>query len=489
MKIAEFLEQNELKPSVKEEMFSITQSIDNAYRFNGTLSIMHELNILTMLIRNPLFAEEYLLTTKPEHFTQVHHKTIISVLHDIIKKTASFQFNYSILTNELLALEDELSIGDKLVFNSIMNTIYSSETIQLTMLSNTSKEYKYTVNIMNSQKRTEEMKNIIYENVVKMQNDFVAVEDVNQMIKKLMKVQKIGNVEDKMHYFNMDNIGNAYDMMVSQAKNAIECNIIDLQNATNGIDRGSLVVPVAQAGVGKSMFLTDWTAKQTKKGNNVLYITLELSEIKIYERIIANWLNKPISDFKNMNKKEFMKTLNNFKKKNNIGELFIYRFNPNQFTVEQLRKIIDKLSMDYELKHNIPLSFDLICVDYLGLMKASVKGDNSYEELKSISEDLRSVAVDYDCVVCSPSQATRKKDGSNSITLNDIAGSMGIAHTADVVISLDNNSNNSSNELLVIQNLKMNIIKNRFGECSSNITVTTNKKTMTFGVNIDDNCK
>ena len=288
MKIAEFLEQNELKSSVKEEMFSITQSIDNAYRFNGTLSIMHELNILTMLIRNPLFAEEYLLTTKPEHFTQVHHKTIISVLHDIIKKSASYQFNYSIIANELLALEDELSIGDKLVFNSIMNTIYSSETIQMTMLSNTSKEYKYTVNIMNSQKRTEEMKNVIYENVVKMQNDFVAVEDVNQMIKKLMKVQEIGNVEDKMHSFNMDNIGNAYDLMVSQAKNAIECNIIDLQNATNGIERGSLVVPVAQAGVGKSMFLTDWTAKQTKKGNNVLYITLELSEIKIYERIIAN---------------------------------------------------------------------------------------------------------------------------------------------------------------------------------------------------------
>ena len=101
--------------------------------------------------------------------------------------------------------------------------------------------------------------------------------------------------------------------------------------------------------------------------------------------------------------------MNKYKKSNNIGELYIYRFNPNQFTVEQLRKIIDNLSMEYELKHGIPLAFDLICVDYLGLMKPSIKGDNSYEESKSISEDLRSVAVDYDCVVCSPSQATRKK--------------------------------------------------------------------------------
>jgi len=78
MKIAEFLEQNELKTSVKDEMFNITQSIDSVYRFNGTLSVMHELNVLTMLIRNPLFAENYLLSTKEEHFTQAHHKTIIN---------------------------------------------------------------------------------------------------------------------------------------------------------------------------------------------------------------------------------------------------------------------------------------------------------------------------------------------------------------------------------------------------------------------------
>ena len=483
MKIAEFLEQNELKTSVKDEMFNITQSIDSAYRFNGTLSVMHELNVLTMLIRNPLFAENYLLSTKEEHFTQAHHKTIINVLHNIIKKTASYQFNYSILANELLQMEEQLSIGDKLIFNSIMNAIYSAETVQMSMLSNNSKEYKYTVNILNSQKRTEELKNVIYENVVKLQNDFVTVEDVNQMIKNLMKVQEIGNIDNKLHSFNMDNIASAYDQMVLQVKSAIECNVIDLQKATNGIERGSLVVPVAQAGVGKSMFLTDWTAKQTKKGNNVLYITLELSEIKIYERIIANWLNKPISEIKNLTKKEFIKLLNKYKKSNNIGELYIYRFNPNQFTVEQLRKTIDNLSMEYELKHGAPLAFDLICVDYLGLMKPSIKGDNSYEELKSISEDLRSVAVDYDCVVCSPSQATRKKDGSSGITLNDIAGSMGIAHTADVVVSLENYNSNDMNG---IQNLKMNIIKNRFGECISNITLTTNKKTMTLGVNINE---
>lgn len=485
MKLAEFLEQNELKNSIKEEMFNITQSIENAYRFNGTLSVMHELNILTMLVRNPIFAEEYLLSTKPEHFTQVHHKTMINVLHDVLKKTASFQFNYSILANELLALEDELSIGDKLVFNSVMNTIYSGETAQISMLSNTSKEYKYSVNILNAQKRTEELKGLIYENVVKLQNDFVATEDINQLIKKLMKVQEIGNTDNKTHCFSMDNLENAYEQMVMQAKSAIECNITELQQTTSGIERGSLVVPVAQAGVGKSMFLTDWTAKQTKKNNNVLYITLELSEIKIYERIIANWLNKPIADIKKLGKKEFIKLLNQYKKSNKVGELFIYRFNPNQFTVEQLRKNIDNLSMEYELKHGFPLEFDLICVDYLGLMKPSTKCENSYEELKSISEDLRSVAVDYDCIVCSPAQATRKKDGSNGITLNDIAGSMGIAHTADVVISLDNTPN--SVNINGVENLKMNIIKNRFGECKSNITVTVNKNTMRFGANIDDN--
>jgi len=73
-------------------------------------------------------------------------------------------------------MEEQLSIGDKLIFNSIMNAIYSAETVQMSMLSNNSKEYKYTVNILNSQKRTEELKNVIYENVVKLQNDFVTVE-------------------------------------------------------------------------------------------------------------------------------------------------------------------------------------------------------------------------------------------------------------------------------------------------------------------------
>lgn len=472
MKLADVLEQS---LNQEKEVIDVKQSIGNIYKFNGSLSNTQELNILAMLMRNPLFCQDHLHLIQKHHFQQPQHQLLLTIIKECVKTTGNFVMSYHVIANHLLSLEKDMSVTDKLIFNALLNSVYGSDSEQLAFLTPEHKEYIYTVNVLNSIRKSSDVKELIYNTVVQLQDDKLSDDEITRLIKNLLDVQEIGKSNLETHQFNADNADVGFDIMIAQGKNTLSCNIKELQEITGGIERGNLVVPVAPSGVGKSAFLTDWSAKLTKQGKNVLYVSLELSEGKIYERIVSNWLKTPIKELKTLRKNEYLEKFNQFKHANALGELLIYRFNPNSFTVNDLRKLVDDLILNHEVKNNNEtLQFDLVCIDYIGLMKSDVKGE-SYEQLKQISEDLRAFANDYNCVVATPAQTVRKQIQSD-ITLNDIAGSMGIANTADLVIAYDNVQSESETDYL-----KLFVLKNRLGECLEKQYIAIDRNTMTFG--------
>lgn len=237
-----------------------------------------------------------------------------------------------------------------------------------------------------------------------------------------------------------------------------------------GFPRKSLVVPVAPTGVGKSLFLTDWSGWLITKGYDVLYVTLEMAEERIGERIDAALMDVTMSDLKEMPKVTFDNKLNTLKR-NTLGSLKIKEYPPGTFNANHLRF----LCQDLKNKQNfVP---DIIMVDYLNLLSSYRMRDNSnsYNYIKAVTEELRGVAMELDIVICSPTQTNRQGMGATDYELTEISESAGIAMTADGVFGLI-----SSPELEELGHMRIKQLKNRYGDINrpSSFVIGVNRSKM-----------
>lgn len=239
----------------------------------------------------------------------------------------------------------------------------------------------------------------------------------------------------------------------------------------------SLIVPVAPTGVGKSLFMTDWSSYLLSQGHNVLYITLELSEIKIAERIDMNLMDvtkEQLTSMPSMTFKSKVKTL----KANTIGSLKIKEYVPGVFNANHLRHLLR------ELKSKENFVPRVVMIDYLNLM-ASYRSNNSsegYSYIKAIAEEIRGVAMEYDLIVCSPTQTNRSGANVNDFNLTEISESFGIAMTADVVFGLIQTEEMAKNNQIRVKQLK-----NRWGDINrpSSFMISANKSKMQLS-DLDD---
>ena len=237
-----------------------------------------------------------------------------------------------------------------------------------------------------------------------------------------------------------------------------------------GASRKSLIVPVAPTGVGKSFFMTAWSAYLLQNGYNVAYITLEMAEEKIGERIDANLMDVRLNDLNRIPKNIFDNKINKMKQDYN-GILKIKEEPSATFTVAKLRTLLH----EYKQKDNfVP---DVIMIDYLNLVKP-MRGsptDNSYTALKNVAEELRSLALEMDLIICSPSQTNRDAFGLDDFNLTELSESMGIAHTADFMFGMIETPELAADFLMRLKQLK-----NRWGDINapSSFMVSTNKAKM-----------
>lgn len=224
-----------------------------------------------------------------------------------------------------------------------------------------------------------------------------------------------------------------------------------------GMRRKALVVPIAPTGVGKSMFLTNEAGFQLMRGKNVLYVTLEMAEERISERIDAKLLDVQIQDLKLLPKSTFRSKLDQIKS-NPIGKVIVKEYAPGTFNANHLRYLLN------ELKNKKNFKPDIIMVDYLNLMASYRMKDpgNSYSYIKAVAEELRGVGMEFDVTIISPTQTNRQGMNAADYDLTEISESAGIAMTADLIFGFI-----STPELEQLNQMRVKQLKNRWGDLNA----------------------
>lgn len=233
---------------------------------------------------------------------------------------------------------------------------------------------------------------------------------------------------------------------------------LDLLNkiTNGGVPRKTLNMFIAATGVGKSMFMCDWAADCLISGRNVLYITLEMAEERIAERIDANLMNIPLQDLKGLSLDQYTKLINNIQNKGK-GKLVIKEYPTTSAGANNFRHLLNELKLK---KNFIP---DIIFIDYLNICASSrIKMNNnvnSYSYIKAIAEELRGLAVEFDVPIISATQTNRGGFQNSDVDLDDTSESFGLPMTVDFMAALI-----ATEELDQLQQIMIKQLKNRYGD-------------------------
>ena len=233
---------------------------------------------------------------------------------------------------------------------------------------------------------------------------------------------------------------------------------IDLFNkiTKGGLPLKTLNIALAGTGVGKSLFMCHVAASCLSQGHNVLYITLEMAEEKIAERIDANLLNLEMNELHTISKDDYDRKFGILKNKTN-GKLIIKEYPTASASVLHFRALLNELALKKSFKP------DIIFVDYLNICSSSrIKPGgnvNSYTYIKSIAEELRGLAVENNLPIVSATQTTRSGYTNSDPGLEDTSESFGLPATADFMFALVTNE-----ELEALNQILVKQLKNRYSD-------------------------
>lgn len=227
-----------------------------------------------------------------------------------------------------------------------------------------------------------------------------------------------------------------------------------------GLPNKTLNIVLAGTGVGKSLFMCHLAASALNLGKNVLYITMEMSEERIAERIDANLLDIPIDQIENMSKEMFANAVNKLKTKTN-GKLIIKEYPTGQANANHFRSLLNELKLK---KGFIP---QMIMIDYLNICSSSRMkmggAVNSYAYIKAIAEELRGLAVEFNLPIISATQTTRTGYSSSDPGLEDTSESFGLPATADLMFAMVSNEELEAQGQIMVKQLK-----NRYNDPNKN---------------------
>jgi len=226
-----------------------------------------------------------------------------------------------------------------------------------------------------------------------------------------------------------------------------------------GIPRKTLNIFLAGTGVGKSLAMCHCASANLLDGKNVLYITMEMAEEKIAERIDANLLNVGVRDLGDLTHSIFDKKVVQLSQKTQ-GRLIIKEYPTASAHVNHFESLLDDLAIKKNFKP------DIVYVDYLNICASSRYKNNivnSYTYIKSIAEELRGMACKYGVPVVSATQTTRSGYGSTDLDLTDTSESFGLPATADLMLALI-----STEELEELGQIMVKQLKNRYNDPTMN---------------------
>jgi replicative DNA helicase len=223
-----------------------------------------------------------------------------------------------------------------------------------------------------------------------------------------------------------------------------------------GLPNKTLNIALAGTGVGKSLFMCHMASSCVTNGRNVLYITLEMAEEKIAERIDANLLNVPIQQLVELPRQMFETKVTNLAKKTQ-GTLIIKEYPTASAHSGHFKSLLNELSLKKSFRP------DIIFIDYLNICASSrYKSNlsvNSYSYIKAIAEELRGLAVEFNVPIVSATQTTRSGYGNSDVELTDTSESFGLPATADLMFALI-----STEELEGLGQIMVKQLKNRYND-------------------------
>jgi len=235
-----------------------------------------------------------------------------------------------------------------------------------------------------------------------------------------------------------------------------------------GVPKKTLNIALAGTGVGKSLFMCHIASAALVEGRNVLYITMEMAEERIAERIDANLLNVPIDQLDKLSKDMFTTKVADLARKT-TGKLIVKEYPTGSAHSGHFRGLLNELKLKKQFEP------DVIFIDYLNIcassrMKAMGGSINSYTYIKAIAEELRGLAVEFEVPIFSATQTTRSGYSNSDVGLEDTSESFGLPATADLMFALI-----STEELDKDGQLMVKQLKNRYND-------PTNHKRFVVGI-------
>lgn len=228
-----------------------------------------------------------------------------------------------------------------------------------------------------------------------------------------------------------------------------------------GLPNKTLNIILAGTGVGKSLFMCHMAAASLTQGKNVLYITMEMAEERIAERIDANLMNIPIDQLEQLPKQVYDQKIQKIAQKN-IGKLIIKEYPTGAAHVGHFRALLNELKLKKNFKP------DVIFIDYLNICASSrIRGlggsVNTYSYVKAIAEEMRGLAVEANVPLISATQTTRSGYSNTDVGLEDTSESFGLPATADFMFAVI-----STEELEKLGQVMVKQLKNRYNDPTSN---------------------
>jgi replicative DNA helicase len=259
----------------------------------------------------------------------------------------------------------------------------------------------------------------------------------------------------------LENVDERYDFYHEQ-EDRIPFDLEYFNTITKGgLPNKTLNIALAGTGVGKSLFMCHHAASCLSMGHNVLYITMEMAEERIAERIDANLMNVPIGSLDHMSKQTFKDRIGKIAAKTK-GKLIVKEYPTGAAHTGHFRALLNELKLKKSFKPEI------IFIDYLNICASSrMKGMggaiNSYSYIKAIAEEMRGLAVEFNVPIMSATQTTRSGFGNSDPGLEDTSESFGLPATADLMFALVSNE-----ELEGLNQMMVKQLKNRYNDPNSN---------------------
>ena len=403
-----------------------------------------EQTILKNLVYNEEFTRKVLPFIEADYFSESIERKVFVEIHDFVnqyEKLPTHEVLVINFTEKKELTEDEVS-----------------KTIELLQEIKKSKDEEVELNWLIDQTEKFCQDKAIYNAIM---NSVSILDDKNTKkskgeIPKLLSDALGVSFDSHIGHDYINDYNERYDFY-HKVENRVSFDIDILNKITKGgLPIKTLNVIMAGTGVGKSLFMCHMASACISQGDNVLYITMEMAEEKIAERIDANLLNISLNDLRSVSKEDYESKFNVLKAKTQ-GQLIIKEYPTAAASTLHFRALLSELALKKQFRP------DIIFVDYLNICTSSrIKPGNninSYTFIKAIAEELRGLAVEYELPIVSATQTTRSGFTNSDPGLEDVSESFGLPATADFMFSIVSNEElEQLNQILVKQQ------KNRYAD-------------------------